>query len=806
MKKELGLEEQKKNLRERIKFAIKGLRINMNCKDIEKELLRSTFNGIKNKDFKKIIILNSKSLIELDADFAKFSGRILLTYIYEEVLGCDINFGDYNYLKNKHRKLFKKYILHAIKIGILDKNLIKCYDIQLLSKKLDPLSDLNFDFLGIQTLYDRYFLVDRTDLKKSKRIEVPQFFWMRVSMGIFLKEKNNKNKQVIKLYQLLKNRKFCPSTPTLFNSGTVHSQLSSCYIYKIDDNLKSIMFRGIAENAFLSKWAGGLGGSWTAVRGSGSIIKGTNGKSQGVIPFLKLHNDQLVAVNQGGKRRGSGVAYLEIWHNDIIDFLELRKNTGDERRRTHDMHTANWIPDLFMKRMESRKNWTLFRSHEVSDLQSLYGKKFEKKYLEYEKRAKEGKIFGKKIRAIDLWKKMLKMIFETGHPWITFKDPCNIGNTQNHAGFIHSSNLCTEITLNSNSKETAVCNLGSIILDTHQDKNGKLLKEELKNNIKIAVRALDNVIDTNFYPVKSAMRSNLLNRPIGLGIMGLQNFLFKKKVSFASESAIKINDKIMETISYYAIEASSNLAVEKGKYKTYQGSKWSRGIFPNDFSKLLEKERKLKVEMNRDERLDWKKLKKKVLKNGLRNSNILAIAPTATIANIMGTSPCIEPIYKNLYVKSNLSGNFTILNSFLVKSLKKIGIWNKKLLNQLKINNGDIQNIKDIPKEIKKLYITAFSIPYYYIIKAASIRQKWIDQSQSINLFLQESNLKKMSHMYRFAWRSGLKTTYYLRTLGASEIEKSTVEMDFDYENNKQKNCKKEINNPIFSQVCETCQ
>jgi ribonucleoside-diphosphate reductase alpha chain len=594
-------------------------------------------------------------------------------------------------------------------------------------------------------------------------------------MGLFHHEKEDREGYALRLYNLYKSRRFCSSTPTLFNSGTLHSQLSSCYLYKVDDSIESIMHRGIADNAFLSKWAGGLGGSWTAVRGTGGFIKGTNGESQGVIPFLKLHNDQLVAVNQGGKRRGSGCAYLETWHNDIDDFLELRKNTGDDRRRTHDMNTANWIPDLFMKRMEARQEWTLFRSNECPDLHDLYGKAFEDRYCEYEAMAERGEIFGQKRPAIDLWKSMLRMIFETGHPWITFKDPCNVRSPQDHCGVIHSSNLCTEITLNTSDEETAVCNLGSVVLDSHLDKDGNLDHEKLRDTIQIAVRALDNVIDINFYPTEAAKTANSRHRPIGLGVMGLQNALYKKDIAFASQAAVEFNDEFMEAIAYYAYEASADLAKEQGTYSSYEGSKWDRGLMPQDTLDILAEERGEEVEVPRAGKMDWKPLREKIAKSGMRNSNVLAIAPTATISNIMGTTPCIEPTYKNLFVKSNLSGDFIVLNGELVRDLKKRGLWTEEMLDQVKYFDGELDSIEGVPQDLRDKYTTAFGIDYQYFIDAAARRQKWIDQSQSVNLFLPQADIKSLSHMYRDAWRKGLKTTYYLRTLGASNIEKATT-------------------------------
>ena len=760
-------------LKKRIQFASIGLNLMLDSTEIERRLRSSIGAEISESDLRDTIIINARSLMELDSEFAKFAGRILLSYIYEEVLDWRITRDGIEGLKEAHRAAFKSYLRHGVTIERLSPKLLS-YDLDKLAEALDPSADLDFDYLGIQTLYDRYLIVDKTGAK-PRRIETPQFFWMRVAMGLFIAEEKNREDWVIRLYTLYKGRRFCSSTPTLFNSGTPHSQLSSCYLYKVDDSIESIMVRGIAENAFLSKWAGGLGGSWTSVRGTGSYIKGTNGESQGVIPFLKLHNDQLVAVNQGGKRRGSGCAYLETWHNDIKDFLELRRNVGDERRRTHDMNTANWIPDLFMKRMEARQDWTLFRSNQVPDLHETYGQKFEERYLHYEQLAAEGKIYGEKVPAIDLWKSMLKMLFETGHPWITFKDPCNVRSPQDHAGVIHSSNLCTEITLNTSEDETAVCNLGSVILDTHVREDGTLDLEMLRETVTVAVRALDNVIDINFYPTEAARRSNLRHRPVGLGVMGLQNALFKRGLSFASQEAVEFNDEFMEAIAFFAYSASSDLAAESGTYSTYKGSKWDRGLLPQDTIELLEKERGLPIDVPRTGKMDWTPVRKKIAAQGMRNSNVLAIAPTATISNIMGTTPCIEPNYKNLFVKSNLSGEFIVLNGELVKDLKAAGLWNVEMAQQLKYFDGELDDIEGIPEAIKHKHRTAFNVDYKFIIDAAARRQKWIDQSQSVNLFLAQPDLKTLSHMYRRAWHVGLKTTYYLRTLQASNIEKATV-------------------------------
>jgi ribonucleoside-diphosphate reductase alpha chain len=763
-------------LKKRISFASIGLDLCLSEIEIERELRRSIGSEISEKDLKATIILNAKSLIEKDADFAKFAGRILLSYIYEEVLNWSISRDGIDKLKQAHKTAFKAYLKHGVSIKRLNPELLDRYNLDKLAEALDPTADLDFDYLGIQTLYDRYLIVDKTG-NKPRRLETPQFFWMRVAMGLFKREESNRDEWVVRLYNLYKGRRFCSSTPTLFNSGTLHSQLSSCYLYKVDDSIESIMIRGVAENAFLSKWAGGLGGSWTSVRGTGGYIQGTNGESQGIIPFLKLHNDQLVAVNQGGKRRGSGCAYLETWHNDIEDFLELRKNTGDERRRCHDMNTANWIPDLFMKRMADRGTWTLFRSNEVPDLHDLYGKAFEQRYCEYEALAAEGKIWSRQMPALELWKGMLKMVFETGHPWITFKDPCNVRSPQDHCGVIHSSNLCTEITLNTSADETAVCNLGSVVLDTHITRDGALDHEMLKETITVAIRALDNVIDINFYPTEAAKTANSRHRPIGLGVMGLQNALYKRGLAFASDAAVEFNDEMMEAIAYYAYGASSDLAKELGTYSSYKGSKWDRGLLPQDTLDLLEDERGRNIDVPRGGKMDWSVVRSKIEAHGMRNSNVLAIAPTATISNIMGTTPCIEPNYKNLYVKSNLSGDFIVLNSELVKDLKKAGLWNQEMLDQLKYFDGELDAIDDIPEALKHKHKTVFGIGHEFIVDAASRRQKWIDQAQSVNLFLATPDLKTLSHMYRRAWDKGLKTTYYLRTLQASNIEKATIDV-----------------------------
>ncbi|MBF6621403.1 MAG: ribonucleoside-diphosphate reductase subunit alpha [Patulibacter sp.] len=762
------------DLTERIRFAAIGLDLDLTPDQLDAELRRSVTAGITRDDLRRLVVLNARSLVERDSDLSRFAARILLTYVYEETLDWSIVRDGISGLAAAHAAALRPALERGVRIGRIADDLLD-YDLDRLAAKLDPTADLDFDFLGIQTLFDRYLIVDKTS-SPQRRFEAPQVFWMRVAMGVSLAEAPaERADRALALYGIYKDRRFCSSTPTLFNAGTPHSQLSSCYLYTVEDTLESIVQRGIADNAMCSKWAGGLGGSWTQVRGTGSFINGTNGESQGVVPFLKLHNDQLVAVNQGGKRAGSGCAYLEVWHNDIRDFLELRKNTGDERRRTHDMNTANWIPDLFMKRVEARESWTLFRSCDVPDLHDLYGAAFETRYTEYEQQVARGELHGESIAALELWKLMLKALFETGHPWITFKDPCNLRSPQDHAGVVHSSNLCTEITLNTSVEETAVCNLGSIVIDQHLTADGAIDHAKLRETVRIAVRALDNVIDVNFYPTVAAKTANDRHRPVGLGVMGLQYALYRKGIAFGSDAAVAFSDEMMEAIAFHAYEASSDLAAERGAYRSYPGSKWDRGLLPQDTIDLLEDERGIEVPVPRGGKLDWAPVRAKIAAQGMRNSNVLAIAPTATIANIVGTSPCIEPMYKNLFAKSNLSGDFTILNPYLVRDLKDRGLWNDELAARIKFHDGDLGEIPQVPRELVERYRTAFQIPTEYLIDAAARRQKWIDQSQSLNLFLASPDMKAMSHMYRRAWRMGLKTTYYLRTLGASSIEKSSV-------------------------------
>jgi len=646
------------------------------------------------------------------------------------------------------------------------------FDLEKLSAALKPQRDERFTYLGIQTIYDRYLIHSN-----GRRLETPQYFWMRVAMGLAWEEGANKEEWAIKFYDLLSTFRFVSSTPTLFNAGTCHPQLSSCYLSTVMDDLEHI-FKVISDDAKLSKWAGGLGNDWTNVRSTGAHIRGTNGVSQGVIPFLKVANDTAVAVNQGGKRKGAMCAYLESWHLDIEDFLELRKNTGDERRRTHDMNTANWVPDLFMKRVRAEEQWTLFDPSETPDLHDLYGGAFEARYLEYERLADEGELKNfKRIEALQLWRKMLTMLFETGHPWITFKDPSNVRSPQNHKGVIHSSNLCTEILLNTSEQETAVCNLGSINLPVHL-KDGDLDEELLRETISIAMRMLDNVVDINFYPTPEARNANLRHRPVGLGLMGFQDALFKLRIPYSSQEAVEFADYSMEMISYYAILSSARLAKERGVYSTYSGSQWSQGRLPIDTIEELDRERGEPVDMDRTARMDWAPVREAVKQYGMRNSNTMAIAPTATISNISGVSQSIEPIYKHLFAKSNLSGEFTVLNQYLAEDLMEIGLWDAEMVDDLKYYDGSVADIDRVPDELKWLYRSAFEIEPKWLIECASRRQKWIDMSQSLNLYMSEPSGPRLSQMYQFAWMKGLKTTYYLRSVARTTVEKSTLDVN----------------------------
>jgi ribonucleoside-diphosphate reductase alpha chain len=714
--------------------------------------------------------MSARTKVEQEPNYSFVTARILLDELRSEALTF-LNIAEessHPEMEKYYPKAFQAYIDKGIELQMLDPKL-KEFDLKKLGKAIDHDRDYQFTYLGLQTLYDRYFIH-----YQDTRYELPQIFFMRVAMGLSMEE-DKKEERAIEFYRLLSSFDYMSSTPTLFNSGTLRPQLSSCYLTTIPDDLDGI-FGAMKDNALLSKWAGGLGNDWSPVRALGSYIKGTNGKSQGVVPFLKVANDTAVAVNQGGKRKGAMCAYLETWHLDIEEFLDLRKNTGDDRRRTHDMNTANWVPDLFMKRVESDANWTLFSPGETPDLHDLTGLAFEKKYEEHEALAAEGKMDQHKtIPAKDLWRKMLTMLFETGHPWITFKDSCNLRSPQQHIGVIHSSNLCTEITLNTSNDEIAVCNLGSVNLPQHM-KDGALDQEKVKQTVTTALRMLDNVIDINYYSVDTAKNSNLKHRPVGMGLMGFQDALYMQDAPYCSDAAIEFADRSMEVISYYAIHASSELAKERGTYPTYEGSLWSQGIFPKDSIDILEKNRGSEyIKVDRSETLDWDKLKAKVKKDGMRNSNVMAIAPTATISNITGVTQSIEPTYQNLYVKSNLSGEFTIVNPHLVKKLKALNLWDEVMINDLKYFEGSLSEISRIPDDIKKLFSTAFEVEPKYIVESASRRQKWIDQAQSLNLYIGNANGKKLDLTYRMAWYSGLKTTYYLRSIAATTTEKSTI-------------------------------
>lgn len=753
----------------KIDYACRGLEKLVSSQVIYEKSISNFYEGIRESEVNLSNIMAARVMIEEEPAYSYVAARLLLDSLYRETMGLD---ADHPQLKKSHQTYFKEYVRHAISIERLDPNLLE-FDLDTLGATLDLQRDLQFNYLGLQTLYDRYFIHEN-----QRRLETPQIFWMRVAMGLCLREGNQKNERAIEFYHVLSKFLYVSGTPTLFNSGTRHSQLSSCFLSTVMDDLGHI-FKVVSDDAQLSKWAGGIGNDWTNVRATGAPIKGTNGTSQGVIPFLKVANDTAVAVNQGGKRKGAMCAYLEVWHLDIEDFLELRKNTGDDRRRTHDMNTANWIPDLFMKRVLSNGTWTLFNPSDVPDLHHLFGTEFEKRYAEYEKKVQRGEItLYKQIEAVQLWRKMLGMLFETGHPWLTFKDPSNIRSPQDHVGVIHSSNLCTEILLNTSADETAVCNLGSINLARHVTEKG-LNKELLASTVRTAIRMLDNVIDINFYPTVEARNANLRHRPVGLGMMGFQDALYILNISYASPEAVIFADESMEMISYFAILGSSELAKERGAYSSYKGSKWDRGILPIDSLSLLEQERGQEfVDIDTTCKLDWEPVRAHICKYGMRNSNTMAIAPTATIANITGVTQSIEPTYKHLYVKSNLSGEFTVPNTYLVEALKNLELWDHEMLDDLKYFDGSLIEIERIPEELKKVYLTAFEIEPEWIIECASRRQKWIDMGQSLNLYLAEPSGKKLHNMYLLGWMKGLKTHYYLRTLAATQIEKTTTDVN----------------------------
>ncbi|ARP75185.1 ribonucleoside-diphosphate reductase subunit alpha [Bordetella genomosp. 6] len=755
-------------LRATIEAAGEGLTQYTDTEAILKETVKNLYDGVPVDEVFKSAILAARALVEKDPAYSQVTARLLLHTIRKEVLGEEVSQAD---MATRYAEYFPTFIQRGIEGGLLDAKLAE-YDLERVAKALDGRRDLQFGYLGLQTLYDRYFLHVR-----GTRIELPQVFFMRVAMGLALREAD-REARAIEFYEILSSFDFMSSTPTLFNSGTLHSQLSSCYLTTVSDDLEGI-YDAIKENALLAKYAGGLGNDWTPVRALRSHIKGTNGESQGVVPFLKVVNDTAVAVNQGGKRKGAVCTYLETWHLDIEEFLELRKNTGDERRRTHDMNTANWIPDLFMKRVMENGEWTLFSPSDCPDLHDKYGKAFEQAYASYEAKVASGelKLF-KKMPAVSLWRKMLSMLFETGHPWITFKDPCNIRSPQQHVGVVHSSNLCTEITLNTNATEIAVCNLGSVNLVAHMKPgaNGgyELDHDKLKRTIGVAMRMLDNVIDINYYAVDKARNSNERHRPVGMGIMGFQDCLHMMRVPYASREAIDFADRSMEAVCYHAYSASSELAQERGRYQSYEGSLWSRGILPQDTLAMLREERGGNVDVDDSSTLDWDALRSRIKEHGMRNSNCIAIAPTATISNIIGVSACIEPTFQNLYVKSNLSGEFTVVNDYLVRDLKKLGLWDEVMVADLKYFDGSLSRIDRVPSELRKLYATAFEVEPSWLVECASRRQKWIDQAQSLNIYMAGASGKKLDDTYKLAWQRGLKTTYYLRTLGATSAEKST--------------------------------
>jgi ribonucleoside-diphosphate reductase alpha chain len=751
-----------------VREACEGLGREVSAEPIMQAMQRDLYDGVPMDEVRKSLVLAARALIEQDPGYSYVTARLLLHTIRRETLGVETTQAEMN---ARYADYLPDFIKTGIDAELLDERLAS-YDLKCLGAALDANRDLKFTYLGLQILYDRYFLHVR-----GRRIELPQVFYMRVAMGLALNEaEDQREARAIEFYNVLSSFDFMSSTPTLFNSGTRRSQLASCYLTTVADDLDGI-YEAIKENAMLQKYAGGIGNDWTPVRALGAHIKGTNGKSQGVVPFLKVVNDTAVAVNQGGKRKGAVCSYLETWHLDIEEFLELRKNTGDDRRRTHDMNTANWVPDLFMKRVMENGEWTLFSPSDVPDLHDKFGRSFEKAYLEYEAKCARGELkLHKRIPATQLWRKMLTMLFETGHPWLTFKDPCNLRSPQQHVGVVHSSNLCTEITLNTGPEEIAVCNLGSVNMPAHLDvSTGHMDMGKLRRTVGTAMRMLDNVIDLNFYNVNKARNSNFKHRPVGLGIMGFQDCLQMLRIPYGSQAAVEFSDRSMEAIAYTAFQASTDLAEERGAYSTFKGSLWDRGILPFDTLKLVAEERGGYVECDMTATLDWDVLRRRIQSVGMRNSNCLAIAPTATIANITGLSQCIEPTYQNLYVKSNLSGEFTVVNEFLVRDLKQLNLWDEVMIADLKYFDGSLAKIDRIPADLRNLYATAFEIEPRWLVECAARRQKWVDQSQSLNIYMAGASGKRLDETYKLAWIRGLKTTYYLRTLGATSAEKSTV-------------------------------
>jgi ribonucleoside-diphosphate reductase alpha chain len=756
-----------KRLKTIVDEAVQGL-TDTDADKICEDTIHNLFDGVPEKEVSSALIMAARVQIEKTPSYSYVAARLLQDSLRREALSFMEGLpteATWAEIQTLYPEYLEKYIKKAVELELLDEELTR-YDLKKLGAALKAENDQKFTYLGLQTLYDRYFIHYH-----GTRFELPQIFFMRVAMGLAINEVN-REERAIEFYNLLSSFDFMSSTPTLFNSGTLRPQLSSCYLTTVPDDLDGI-YNSIKDNALLSKFAGGLGNDWTRVRGLGSHIKGTNGKSQGVVPFLKVANDTAVAVNQGGKRKGAFCAYLETWHVDIEEFLDLRKNTGDDRRRTHDMNTANWIPDLFMKRVAEEQEWTLFSPNETPDLHDLYGKAFEERYAQYEEKAERGEInIYKKVKAVDLWRKMLGMLFETGHPWVTFKDPCNVRYTNQHVGVVHSSNLCTEITLHTNDSEIAVCNLGSVNIAAHTTENG-LDIAKLERTITTAMRMLDNVIDYNYYSVPQARRSNMRHRPVGMGLMGFQDALYKQNIAYASEDAIEFADRSMEALSYFAIKASNKLAKERGTYSTFDGSLWSQGILPIDSLDKLEEERGSFIQVDKSQTMDWDSLREDVKTTGMRNSNVMAIAPTATISNICGVSQSIEPTYQNMFVKSNLSGEFMVINPYMVDDLKALDMWDEVMINDLKYYDGSLQPIDRIPAELKAKYATAFEIDARWLVEAASRRQKWIDQGQSLNLYMSEPSGTKLDNLYKLAWVRGLKTTYYLRSMGATHMEKN---------------------------------
>ncbi|MEM6457848.1 MAG: ribonucleoside-diphosphate reductase subunit alpha [Planctomycetota bacterium] len=758
--------------------------------DLINDAVASLYNGITEAEFERALVMVARQRIERDPAYNQVATRLVLNIIYREALGqvaafdrqaslplfdlLDQEQDKRDVFASAYRDGFAKCLADGVGADRIDPRL-QSYDLEKIAAALAPARDRDFQYLGVQTIYDRYLLHIN-----GRRIETPQFFWMRVAMGLALNENDvdgERERRAIEFYELLSTFRFVSATPTLFNAGTTHPQLSSCYLTTVDDDLHHI-FKCVQDNAMLSKWAGGLGNDWTRVRATGSHIHGTNGKSQGIVPFLKVANDAALAVNQGGKRKGAVCAYLECWHLDVEEFMELRKNTGDDRRRTHDMHTAHWVPDLFMQRVREAGPWTLFSPDEVPDLHDLYGTEFKQRYEHYEAMAERGELReSRKIEAVTLWRKMLSMVFETGHPWITFKDPSNLRSPQDHAGVVHNSNLCTEILLNTSNDETAVCNLGSINLKRHTTREG-LDTTMLEQTVRTAVRMLDNVIDINYYPTAEAKNANARHRPIGLGMMGFQDALFIQRIPYASEAAVDFADAVGERISYHAIAASAQLAAERGAYESFRGSKWDRGLLPLDTIELVREARGGELDMDTSSRLDWTPVRRAVAEHGMRNSNVMAIAPTATISNIAGCTQSIEPTYRNLYVKSNLSGDFTLVNDYLVADLKRLDLWDDRMIDELKYHDGELEAIDRVPDDLKQLYRTAFEVDSHFLVEANSRRQKWIDMGISFNLYLAKPNGPALSDMYTRCWQKGLKTTYYLRSLAATQIEKSSVDVN----------------------------